>query len=256
MYTHAHMSAIYVYIYIYTYVCTCVYVCTFWVSEVISLRILLLYKTMGSRTSRTHSRDGIDPVGAPANAAPLLCCSTVSDVAGKRCEEDELTDLRELTQRSRHRADEENPLPSLHAARRAQQSRGKHYSDARKRQLTRCEAARECQCDHAVAALRQSGVGQPRKDASEVSALSVHTVAHQPIRHRSIGYQSTRLGHKQKSMPGTRAQRPRQCWTDSPHTGQGSGYTPRASTGYFPLLAIDVPHASHDSGGGDGFSIV
>lgn len=201
---------------------------------------------MGSRTSRTHSSDGIDPVGAPANAAPLLCCSTASDVAGKRREQDELTDLRRLTQRSRHRADEKNRLPSPHATRRVQQSRGKPYSDARKRQLTRCEAARECQCDHAVAALHQSGLRQPRKDASEVSVLSVHTVTHQPIR----------LDHKQRSRPGTRAQRPRQCWTDSPYTGQGSGCTPRASTGYFPLLAIDVPHASHDSGGGDGFSIV
>ncbi|CAJ1028234.1 hypothetical protein Q4I32_004802 [Leishmania shawi] len=211
---------------------------------------------MGSRTSRTLSSDSISPAGAPANAASLLCCSTASDVTSKRGEQAELTDLRRQAQRT-HEADEENFLPCLSAARRAQQSNGKYYSNARKRQLNQYKTSRDCQSDRVVAPVQQPNLRQPQKDASEASASSVRTMAHQPpLRRRSVDHHNMPLDHEQRSRPGTRAQRRRKCWTDSPYTGQGSGRHQRASPDYLPFLAINTPLASQgDGGGGAGFFI-
>ncbi|KAG5501919.1 hypothetical protein JKF63_04189 [Porcisia hertigi] len=185
---------------------------------------------MGSCNSKTtpHSGGVIDPVDAPVSTTRFLCCSTASDAAGKRSKRAQFTGLDQSTQHTRHEAGRKNALSPPHSTERAQQSDGKL---------------------HGKAAVQRADLRPPRRNPSGTSARSVHTEPHQPLRRPTGDHQGIPLDRGKGPKPGTRTQRRRQCWTDSPYTGQGSSYPGYASAGYFPPAFVEAGGCSHGGGG-------
>ncbi|KAK7194428.1 hypothetical protein NESM_000359300 [Novymonas esmeraldas] len=199
---------------------------------------------MGARTSRAQSSPEKHTLRPTSSNALQPRPGTNATVVRKTDAHSDLTYLWGPAPRRRHSADEHTPPhPQRRRAGAANASVTNHCGNPRRHQPSQQAAATErtpAQPGTAPHTPRSTPTGYA---GSAHSGHSIATVPHRPIRGRqSGGGQPAAPARDQTSRHERRAQRQRQCWTDSPYSGTGRGLQSHGFAGYVPFVATDTSH--------------